>query len=61
VPEIVAANPSRDSCRMRSTPSSSATASAIESTVRLAVNLRLRRLLMASDGIIGRPHCPLRD
>ena len=37
--------------RMRSTPSSSTTASAIESTVSAAVNLRLRRLLMASARI----------
>src|SRR5262245_38895658 len=48
VPETVLAKLSRDSLRMRSTPSRSITASAIESTVRAAVNLRLRRLFMAS-------------
>src|SRR5258708_15612606 len=53
VPEIVAAKLSRDSLRSRSTPSNSITASAIDSTVSTAVNLRLRRLLTASAKIIG--------
>src|SRR5258708_34024978 len=48
VPEIVAGKLSRDSLRSRSTPSNSITASAIDSTVSTAVNLRLRRLLTAS-------------
>src|SRR5258708_22279628 len=52
VPEIVAAKLSRDSLRSRSTPSNSITASAIDSSVSTAVNLRLRRLLTASARII---------
>ena len=55
VPETEFANVSRDSWRMRSTPSSSATERAIDSTVSPAVNLRLRKLLMAKARIIARP------
>ena len=53
VPDTVAAKLSRDSERSRSTPSSSSTDSAMDSTVSPAVNLRLRRLFQARARIIG--------